>query len=294
MLTLQEQRDLREKVSLDEISVSIAKDIYWKDLKDGTRSWQTQDWKERRETFLKDKCEICNGNDTLIIQHLSHPRSYNECENEVTRKYLSELTDSNSIVQKSIFLDHIIKNYEYSPVPLCPKCHSRKPNKRVKKELKFLCTKCHSEFNETTFLSVEKLVDIFYDDNDKIEIKDKCFVSKDKWENQRSIKEIRYWLSRNETKASNYTNIEKEAFLLYLDENIKYIAFEDAITACKKCAFNFDLKNLDLCPNCKLFYKGTQYPTCIQCLPEDKRKSALEKVEFGKVMNEMHKNQGID
>jgi hypothetical protein len=29
-------------------------------------------------------------------------------------------------------------------------------------------------------------------------------------------------------------------------------------------------------------------------LPEDKRKSALEKVEFGKQMNEMHKNLGID
>lgn len=294
MLTLQEQRDLREKVALDEISVSIAKDIYWKDLKDGTRSWQTQDWKQRRETFLKDKCEICNGSGILTIQHLSHPRKYNDYENEITRKYISELTDSTFIIQKSIFLDHIIKNYDYSPVPLCPKCQSRKPNKRVKKELKFLCTKCHFEFNETTSLSAEKLVDIFYEKKDSIEIKDKCFVSKDKWKNQHNLKEIHYWLLRTGTKASNFAKIEKEAFLLYLDENIKYIEFDDTITACKKCASNYDLKNIELCPNCKLFYKGTQYPTCIQCLPEDKRKSALEKVEFGKLMNEMHNNLGID
>ena len=110
----------------------------------------------------------------MTIQHLSHPRKYNDYENEITRKYLSELTDSNSIIQKSIFLDHIIKNYEYSPVPLCPKCQSRKPNKRVKKELKFLCTKCHLEFNETTYLSAEKLVDIFYEKKDSTKYGDTC------------------------------------------------------------------------------------------------------------------------
>lgn len=84
MLTLQEQRDLREKVALDEIPVSRAKEIYWKDLKADSRSWKTQDWKQRRETFLKDKCEICNGNDILTIQHLSHPRKYIDYENEIT------------------------------------------------------------------------------------------------------------------------------------------------------------------------------------------------------------------
>jgi hypothetical protein len=294
MLTLKEQIDLMDKVANDDISASLAKEVYWKGLKASSRSWQTQDWKERRKTFLKDKCEICNGNDILTIQHLSHPRSYNDYENEVTRKYLSELKDSNSMIQKSKFLDHIIKNYDYSPVPLCPKCQSRKPNKRVKKELKYFCTKCHSEFNETTFLSVEKLVDIFYENKDTIEIKDKCFISKDKWKNQHSLKEISYWLFRNETKTSNFAKIEKEAFLLYLDANIKYLSFDDSITACKKCASNYDLKNLELCPNCKLLYKGTQYPTCIQCLPEDKQKKALDKIAFGKQIHEIHKVLRID
>ena len=88
--------------------------------------------------------------------------------------------------------------------------------------------------------------------------------------------------------------IEKEAFLLYLNDNIKYLSFEDTITACKKCAFNYDLNNMELCPKCKKYYKGVQYPTCIQCLPEDKRKAALEKIESGKAWREIHEDLGID
>jgi hypothetical protein len=294
MLTLQEQRDLREKVSKNEIPVSLAKEIYWKDLTYKSRSWQTKDWKERREILLKDKCEICNGKETLTVQHLSHPRNYNDYENEITKKYVNDLVESKSIIQQSEFLDHIHRNYDYFPIPLCPKCQSRKPNKRVTKEPMFLCTKCHFEFNETTFKSAEKLVEIFYKNEDSIEIRDKCFTSKDKWKNQHNLKQIKYWITRNGTKADNAEIIEKEAFLFYLDDNIKYLSCEDTITACKKCASNYDLYSLELCPNCRQFYKGVQYPICIQCLPEDKRKRALDKVEFGKKMYEMHKKLGID
>lgn len=294
MLTLQEQEDLREKIANDLISVSLVKTIYWKDIKPESRSWNTRDWKDRRQSFLKDKCEICSSKETLTIQHRAHPRNYNDCENEITRKYLDTLGTSNSIILPSEFLDYIFKNYDYFPIPLCPKCQSRKPNKRMTKQPIFLCTKCHLEFNETTFKSVEKLVEIFFEDEDAIEIKDKCFVTTGKFKNQHNLKQIKYWFHRNSVKADNAEKIEKETFLLYLDESIKYLSFEDAITACKKCASYFDLYNLELCPNCRHFYKGIQYSTCIQCLPEDKRKKALEKVEFGKQISEMHKKYGID
>jgi hypothetical protein len=51
---------------------------------------------------------------------------------------------------------------------------------------------------------------------------------------------------------------------------------------------------MELCPKCKVYYKGVQYPTCIQCLPEEKRKAALEMIEFGKEWQAMHKELGID
>lgn len=70
--------------------------------------------------------------------------------------------------------------------------------------------------------------------------------------------------------------------MLHLDDCIKYLSFEDAITACKKCAYNFDVKKMELCPKCKQHYKGLQYPTCIECLLEDKLKVALESIQIGK------------
>jgi hypothetical protein len=71
-------------------------------------------------------------------------------------------------------------------------------------------------------------------------------------------------LQRATAKKSNIDAIEKEAFLLYLNDNIKYLSFEDSITACKKCASYYDLYNMDLCPKCKVYFKGVQYPTCTQ------------------------------
>lgn len=89
-------------------------------------------------------------------------------------------------------------------------------------------------------------------------------------------------------------DIQKVAFLFYLDDNIKYLSFEDTITACKKCAFNYDINKMELCPKCKKYYKGISYPTCINCLPEDKRNAAKEKIECGKAIHAMHRQLGID
>ena len=72
MLTYNERIELREKLINGEISLELAKEQYWKDYKEGQRSWHTKDWKERRAKFLKEKCEICDSTVTLTIQHLSH------------------------------------------------------------------------------------------------------------------------------------------------------------------------------------------------------------------------------
>lgn len=94
--------------------------------------------------------------------------------------------------------------------------------------------------------------------------------------------EAKYWFLRAKAKTKYIEEIGKKSFLLYLDDNIKYLSFEDTITACRKCAYSFDIKNLELCPKCKEYYKGVQYPTCIQCLPEEKRKAALKKSNLEK------------
>jgi hypothetical protein len=294
MLTYKELIELREKLSKGEITQDRAKELYWEDYKEGKRAWHTKDWKERRNEIIKDRCEICGSKETLTLQHRSHPKKYNEYEREVIRKYNRLFIDSNDSVEQQEFIEHVKKNFDYDPIPLCPKCNNRYPNKRMRKKPQYLCTECRLEFDEPIYKTIEELIEKFYLDKDATEAHDKCFISKDEWKNQQNLSQVKYWLQREKAKTKYNDEIEKEAFLLYLDDNIKYLSFEDTITACKKCAFNFDMNYMELCPKCKKYYKGVQYPTCIQCLPEDKRKIALEKIEFGKEWQAMHQALGSD
>lgn len=294
MLTYNELIELRHKLTEGKIALELARELFWKDHKEGKRSWQTKDWKERRLKFIKDKCEICASKETLTIQHFSHPRKYYEYERDVTKKYAQFLIDSKVILDKSDFIEYVIKTYDYQPVPLCPNCECRKPNQRMRKSPQYLCTKCKHEFDEPLYKLPNELIDTFYENEEAIEVRDKCFESRDQWRNQYNLWQIRNWMQRERAKTNDIESIGKEAFLLYLDDNIKYLSFDDTITACKKCAFNLDINDLELCPKCKEYYKGVQYQSCIQCLPEEKRNVALEKVEYGKGMRDMHERLGID
>ena len=294
MLIYNELIELRNKLATGEIGLEFAKAQYRTDFKEGQRSWHTKDWKERRSKLIKDKCEICGSKETLTLQHLSHPKKYSEYIIEITRAYAKDYIDNNPDIDKSEFSNHILKNYYYVPIPLCPYCKSRNPNKRNRKVPQYLCTECRHEFDNTVYKSVDELISTFYENEEATEVRDKCFVSKDKWRNKHNLSNIRYWMRREQAKIKDLDTIEKEAFLLYLNDSIKYLSFEDTITACKKCAYNFDINNLELCPKCNKYYKGVQYPTCIQCLSEDKRKSALEKIENGKEWRAMHERFGID
>lgn len=294
MLTYNEFIELRNKLIACEVSLDTAKKQLWDNTTKEQRSWHTTDWKERRSKILKEQCEICTSKEVLTIQHLSHPRKYNDLLTKTARAYTEEYINTDPQINVSDFISYVTQNYEYIPVPLCQNCKNKNPSKRVRKTPKYRCADCKHEFEEAIYRTINELVSIFYEDEEAYEVRDKCFVTKDKWKNCHSLSNIKYWMQRNLTKKSNTEAIEKEAFLKYLDENIKYLSFEDTITACKKCAYNFDMQKMELCPTCNTNYKGIQYASCIQCLPEDKRKRALEAIEFGKEWQEMHKNLGID
>lgn len=118
MLTYNELIGLREKLANGLITQELAKQIYWNEHKDGERSWHTKDWKERRSEVIKDKCEICGSKETLTLQHLSHPKKYNDYEREVTKQYAKSFIEHNTTIDKDEFTKHIITNYNYTPVPL--------------------------------------------------------------------------------------------------------------------------------------------------------------------------------
>lgn len=293
MLTYKERIELRDKLLIGEIGIEFALEQYWKDFKTGKKSWHTKDWEERRAKLIKDKCQICNSKETLTIQHLSHPRKYSEYLTEIRRQYANDYINTNPKIDKSEIRNHILKDYDYVPTPFCPNCKSSNPIKRVRKIPQYRCPGCKHEFGEPVYKSVDELISIFLEDQDAIEVRDKCFRSK-KWKNQHNLPSIRYWLQRDRAVAKDAATIEKEAFLLYLNDDIKYLSFEDTITACRRCASSYDLHRIELCPQCKEHYKGVQYQTCIQCLPEDKKKAALEAIAFGKEWQAMHRDLGID
>ncbi|MEQ1588386.1 MAG: hypothetical protein ABL895_21050, partial [Cyclobacteriaceae bacterium] len=142
MLTYNELIDLRDKLANREISLEFAKAEFWKDFKEGQRSWQTKDWKERRSKFLKDECEICTSKDVLTLQHLSHPRKFSEYKTGTAREYTKEYIEANPDIEKSDFSNHILKMYDYLPVLLCPNCKSKNPSERVRKTPKYRCADC--------------------------------------------------------------------------------------------------------------------------------------------------------
>jgi len=55
----------------------------------------------------------------------------------------------------------------------------------------------------------------------------------------------------------------------------EYESLKNAIVLCKRCHFA-NLKDMELCPVCRIKYKPLRYKTCFDCLPEEK-KGLLEK-----------------
>jgi hypothetical protein len=287
MLTYAELIELRNNLASNKIDVLFAKTLCYKDFKEGQRSWHTKDWKERRAKIIKDKCQICSSSETLTLQHQSHPKKYTDYEKEVTTTYTQNFINNNSNIDSVELYHYIQEKYDYFPIPVCPHCKSRNPNKRLRKVPQYLCTGCRCEFDHAVHLSVNDLIELFFRDNSALEVHDKCFVTKDNWKNNHNLSNITYWMIRDEAKYINKLAIEREALLNCLEDNIKYLSFEDTITACKKCASNYDLFQKELCPKCKLHYKGIQYSTCIQCLPEVERIKAIEKIEFARKMRDI-------
>ncbi len=94
MLTLDEITKLKHSIEKGDTSIEDAKILCWGDNKEGKRSWHTKDWKYRRSKMLKGHCEICQKDDSLVIQHLSHPRKYTEIRTEIAKEFTKEYLDS--------------------------------------------------------------------------------------------------------------------------------------------------------------------------------------------------------
>ncbi|HAK10920.1 MAG TPA: hypothetical protein DCO78_02170, partial [Chitinophagaceae bacterium] len=194
-MTYNEIIELRNKLLGGEIEIEFAQKQYWMDFEVGKKSWHTKDWKERRDKVIKDNCQICGSKESLTLQHLSHPRKYAEYITEIRRSYANNYINSNPEIDKSTFSNYVLKEYDFEPTPLCPNCKNTNPSRRIRKVPQYRCSGCKQEFNEPVYKSVDELITIFFEDEDAIEIRDKCFVSK-KWNTKYNLSSIKYWFQR--------------------------------------------------------------------------------------------------
>ena len=52
------------------------------------------------------------------------------------------------------------------------------------------------------------------------------------------------------------------------EEFEQYLSCQETVTFCKRCAFLWDIKGMNLCSKCKVHYKGLRFPYCFSCSKE--------------------------
>lgn len=139
---------------------------------------------------------------------------------------------------------------------VCPKCGSINISARKTLIPKYRCNYCKELFE----VSIKKFLPIFIDDR-------KEEISQDM--NVVTYSALSWKIYKEKCKELLFEEygeqIEKETIVTVIDEYVRYISLEDTITFCKKCAFLWDKKGMNLCPICKSKYKKIYYDKCSDC-----------------------------
>lgn len=222
-------------------------------FKEEVNSWQTKEWKENREKVIKDYCEQCSTTEgIMVIQHLWHPSKYNDVRESVRDQYKNKWREENPIDE--VISDQTaiekFKEIKKETKEVCPYCLSGNVRERKTGTPKYKCLLCKKDFDEKS----KKEIPFLYNDsieNDHAPRKTKSVVYLSDY------KRKLYFLKSGEMYWEEYgEKIRYETILQIIDEYLRYISLEDAVTFCKKCAFLWDVKNMDLCPKCKKEYKS--------------------------------------
>jgi len=224
-----------------------------------TKSWHNKEWCERKEIFLKTACEQCGNTQDLIVQHMWHPDVYgkfvyNACilfyEKFRKEHPMEDLIQDNDVL---IYIESIEKRI----LSVCPNCGYQVLQIRKNKLPKYRCARCHFECEEPQVVNYPVLID------------DRNNYQNDHKPYELSFERTKFYLYEKQSieaaKIFYRNEIDQMALIAYIDENIRYLNFNGAVTWCKRCAFNFDRNHADLCPKCKKNYKKIGYKICREC-----------------------------
>jgi hypothetical protein len=257
-MTLDELKILYQKIEDHEIPLEVAKN----ELFTGKRAWHEKDWAERKDKFLKSKCEQCGRTENLIVQHFWHPRKYDEYKYDSVIKY-GEIFKLETSIEELVSVEDIqdyVNKFKLTSKSVCPLC-GYSYRERKNKTPRFICTKCKHEFNMPLEVTWPTVID---------DLKDPIRSSKPFELTFSSIRNQLYAEKLKEAVNDRYgLEIAREALLNYIKDSIRYQSFEDAKTWCKTCSFNYDKNQADLCPVCKKNYKKFWYNKCKECAEKD-------------------------
>lgn len=113
-----------------------------------TKPWQTAEWKQRREEFLKGKkCRECGSCDDLDIHYLTSIPDYSHYYNEVRDQIIRRQVDNGELDSKK--------------KDACPNCKlatikARKQSRKPSQPL-YRCSTCRNEFGEPVKVPTYKL-----------------------------------------------------------------------------------------------------------------------------------------
>lgn len=214
----------------------------------GTKPWETVEWKKKRQEIIKNECQQCGSTEQpFVLQHTWHPTSYDT----YIRKYYDEyyqlhnqrLSEKLAIPDKKVE-SYIIKNGAEREA--CPKCQSVNIQKRKTLSPLFKCNKCHFEFEDT--------------------IKVTYFRKHKKVLSPEQIKNIMLGEKIKDYMWNTYgEEIRKAALIQSMKDHKRYMSLQDTVTFCKKCAYLWDMKWKKLCPICKKNYISLHSGSCSEC-----------------------------
>lgn len=247
---------LREEIVQNKIEPKKAVEIIFSNK---AKSWHTKEWKKKRDKLIKDSCEQCGSKEVLTLQHTYHPREYGIIKKEICVKYgqlINEKHPIESLVNEKEVVQYFNKNIDKEKKDVCPSCGSINISARKTLSHKYKCNHCKDLFEAP----ITKVIPIFIDDRKEEKAQEINVVT---------FSSLAWKIYKEKSRTLLFEEygeqIEKETIITVIDQYLRYISLEDTVTFCKKCAFLWDKKGMNLCPVCKVKYKKIYNKTCYDC-----------------------------
>ncbi|MHB9131513.1 MAG: hypothetical protein ACYDBB_10545 [Armatimonadota bacterium] len=211
------------------------------------RPWDMREWQALRDLHLQERCAQC-ASDTppLVIQHTLQPRDLRTICRDVRGMLLDQYIQSHPIE---------LDNGDLAPVDrnCCPKCNSTAIIFSKTKQV-WVCKGkkggwrsprvCGHEFTQPGITKARTPV--------------QKHERSRRWHEGRDQR----WQAFMDAHSDE---IMTKAILVSIREHIRYMAFVDTTTLCKKCAFLADMRGMVLCKACGERYHERSYPICYTC-----------------------------